>query len=451
MHLQRWNVIVGLLTVTSIGESSARAQEAITLTQPTPIEMMTTTESTPPPSPPAPFEGGLFERSQLTGDWFGARTRLFENGVQFRGNWTQFLGEVGSGGTNNNGTYGAKLNYFLNIDGEKAGLWKGFFIDMHAETIYGNSTNFRTGSLLPTNTAMLFPDNQPNTALTGLKFTQALSENFAVFFGKINTLDEDRLQYAGGGAGITSFMNTGLAFNAVPLRAIPYTTLGAGFAILKDLEPVFTFSVLDAQYATTTSGLNNLFSFGKIFAAEATLPTNFFDKPGHIKAGGVYSTRNYSSLDLTSYAIIPPADGGLQIVPARKNGTWSVYGSIDQAIWVSPCDPKRSWGFFAQGGASDPVTSPINTFWKFGIGGASPFREGDTFGIGYYYVDLSGPLQDSFRRGRVQLGDEQGFEAYYDFAVTPWFHLAPDLQIINPTRERISDATVYGLRARLDF
>jgi porin len=38
-----------------------------------------------------------------------------------------------------------------------------------------------------------------------------------------------------------------------------------------------------------------------------------------------------------------------------------------------------------------------------------------------------------------------------NIAVTPWFQLTPDLQVIDPFREEVDTAVVLGVRGRLDF
>jgi len=60
---------------------------------------------------------------------------------------------------------------------------------------------------------------------------------------------------------------------------------------------------------------------------------------------------------------------------------------------------------------------------------------------------------------RSFLRDEWGFELFYNVALTPWFLLTPDLQVIGPSqkqqtvglfgRESVSTATVVGLRLQL--
>lgn len=144
-----------------------------------------------PPAPPNPYLGDAMTRLRASGDWFGTRSALADRGLTFDLFATQFHQGVARGGREQDFEYGGKLDYLLNVDGQKLGLWQGFFVGLHAETRYGQSTNEIDGALTPSNISLTFPRPDSNiTSLTGLKFTQALSENFALYFGKINTLDE---------------------------------------------------------------------------------------------------------------------------------------------------------------------------------------------------------------------------------------------------------------------
>ena len=59
----------------------------------------------------------------------------------------------------------------------------------------------------------------------------------------------------------------------------------------------------------------------------------------------------------------------------------------------------------------------------------------------------------------VPINSDQALEFFYNVAVTPWFRLTPDLQVLVPARERtlppgataIDTAVVLGLRAKIDF
>jgi hypothetical protein len=100
--------------------------------------------------------------------------------------------------------------------------------------------------------------------------------------------------------------------------------------------------------------------------------------------------------------------------------------------------------------------------------GIVPGRPHDRFGIGLYYSDVKSPEFRGLLQTRRFLRDEYGFEAFYNFALTPWLQLTPDLQIVRGaqkekitigsgplglpiiTRRRsIGTATIVGLRLRM--
>ena len=84
---------------------------------------------------------------------------------------------------------------------------------------------------------------------------------------------------------------------------------------------------------------------------------------------------------------------------------------------------------------------------SFGVGGTSPLpgREADRFGIGWYYGGASSELGPFFNPD-----DGTGVELFYNCAVTPWFQLTPNLQVINGGVPNSDTAVIVGLRANLD-
>jgi porin len=101
----------------------------------------------------------------------------------------------------------------------------------------------------------------------------------------------------------------------------------------------------------------------------------------------------------------------------------------------------------------------MHFFFSFGVGGKGiiPGRPLDRFGIGYYYIDVKSPKFTGPLAGdRSFLRDEYGFEAFYNFAITPWMQLTPDIQVIRPaqkeiiaTGKEVGTATVLGFRLQL--
>lgn len=456
---------VALSLVATLAGSLARAADPATTELPialdptvAPTEPATQQYVVPAPAPYAsPFDGNLWERPYLLGSAGGARDGLAGQGVMVNVSSTQFYQGVSNGGVRQGFEYSGRMDYLVNVDGEKAGLWKGLFVTLHGETRYGNTINSDTGAIMPANAGMLFPlPDGTVTALTGVKFTQALSENFITFAGKINTLDDLKQPFAGG-RGVDAFMNMGLAFPVAAARTVPYSTLGAGFAVLQGMQPVFTFMVLDTNNRPTTSGFESFFNNGATLLAKLEVPVTLFDAPGHQGFWGTYSSGKYNDLSPTAY--FNPVTGPF-LVSGQDTGSWSLFYSADQALFVDACNPKRSWGLFTNIGLADDGPSPVRWSANVGLGGSSPWvtRPLDTFGVGYSFVAYSGPVQ-TLAPTLLPIRNDHAVELFYNYAVTPWFRLTPDLQILVPARERtlppgaqtIDTALVLGLRAKLDF
>jgi porin len=410
----------------------------------TPTAAVETPEAVSPP-----FGGPIWERNKLTGDWNVRRYLLWESGITLDVSTTQFYQGVASGGLEQEFRYGGRDDYFFNVDGEKIGLWKGFFVNLHGESRYGESANFLTGALSPVNELLLVPAEKGYVpALTGVKFVQFLSENIEVFFGKIN-LFFDIGQPLTGAAVLDGFLNTSLIFHTILARTLPYSSFGAGFVYLKDKNPVFVLSVYDTNSTPTTTGFQSFFNNGVLIYPILNLPTHFFGLPGHQGLQGTYSSGKYTNLSPSPY--LDPLNG-LVFASPPKAGSWALAYNFDQALQVAPDDPKRVWGVFGGLAIADDNPNPIQWYASAGISGASPIpvRKRDTFGIGYFHLGISGPLKQS-AQPFSPLGNEDGLELYYNARITPWFQMTPDLQVINPFEQQAKTALVLGLRGKLDF
>jgi porin len=110
----------------------------------------------------------------------------------------------------------------------------------------------------------------------------------------------------------------------------------------------------------------------------------------------------------------------------------------------------------------------MKIFGSFGVGGKGVFesRPLDQFGLGYYFINIASPTIQGPLQTRSFLRDEHGFEAYYNFAITPWLKLTPDIQIVRgaqkhkftlsplpaiDSKKSIRTATTLGLRVQMVF
>jgi porin len=399
--------------------------------------------------PAGPAYGGCWrERTKLTGDWCGRRTCWAENGVTADLDHTYFYFGVADGGLEQNSKFGGHGDYLFNFDLGKLGVQEGLFLKIRAEHRFGESISRDTGTLLPPTVAADLPlPFSEDLYLTNFLFTQALSENFALFAGKMDILDGDANDFAHG-RGKTQFSNLAFVANPIALRtANVYSTLGAGFVVLQDLQPLFTFSVLNATDTTRTIGFEDLFENGATVLGELRVPTYFFGMPGHQLVGGLWTSRNIVSLGQDPWVILP------DVPIARQSDAWSAYWNFDQYLSLYSDSPTAGWGVFGRWGVADDNSNPLEWFLSFGIGGNSPLcgREADTFGIGYYYAATSDELGPLVQTLLGPIGDGQGVELFYNYQVAPWVHLTPDLQVLDPARDNVDTALVLGLRGKIDF
>jgi porin len=94
--------------------------------------------------------------------------------------------------------------------------------------------------------------------------------------------------------------------------------------------------------------------------------------------------------------------------------------------------------------------NPVKFFASGGLGGRGviPGRDNDTFGVGYFYQDIvTSRLAD-----RLGFEDNsQGFEAYYNFAISPSSFLTSDIQVLDAPFTELDTAVVLGMRLKIVF
>ncbi len=398
-----------------------------------------------------PTLSALSESPTLLGDLGGLRPTLGESGIKVDlSNTLTYQGVTSGGRGDHSFQFGGRNDYYVTMDAHKLGLQEGLFINLHGETRYGEGLLGKTGALSPSNTALLFPQADDTfTALTEVKFTQFLNEHVAVFAGQINFVDGYSNPFAAG-KGQTQFMNTAFCLPPIFGGTIPvYSALGTGFAILHGAEPIFSLMVVDPVNHAGRSGFDDAFSNGVGLFANVHIPVTIAQRPGHHDVFFAWSNRTATALDDVVY--VEPPEGPLLLFQ-QITGSWTLMYGFDQYLVVDPHDPKRGWGVFGQAAISDGNPNPIRGSLIAGIGGSSPLpsRPLDTFGLGYYYFQTSTDLKSTLAPV-VSLGNEHGVELYYNIGVTKWFHITPDIQWIEPSRQRSDAAVVVGVRTKVDF
>lgn len=396
------------------------------------------------------YKGDIWKRPALTGDWGGARTNMAAKGLTLSVNNVTTFQSVIDGGKDEGSEIGGSLDYELHMDFQKMGLWPGAFVRLYGETQYGNFINSRTGAALAANLDGLLPlVDEDKTTLTGAVFYQFLSESIALFLGKIDTLDGDLNEFAHG-RGNDQFLNQNLVFNPVTLRTTPVAAFGGGLlAILPGENNILNVAVLDPSGQPDEWDLGDAFEDGTLMSGEMRLEVNPFGLKGHQTFGVTYSTKDFSLIDQNRRLLLLNLirTGGLSL--AKEDDSWSFYYNFDQYVYTEEDDPEQGFGFFGRYGLADDKTSPIEQFYSIGVGGKGiiPGRDKDTFGVGYYYVELSDKLPGVFDA----LDDGQGLEIFYNVEVAPWLHVTPDFQIMDSGLETNDTAYVFGLRVKIEL
>ena len=401
-------------------------------------------ETTPPITPSAP---GLMERDTLGGDWGGLRPLLKEHGITFQPRLTQFYQGMNSGEGDTGSKYGGKADLLLNSDLSKLGSWKGLSLTVHGEYNFGESVNGRGGTLIPVNTALMFPGIRGSDRydVSAFFFTQTFGDSVSLKAGKINLIDLSASKPFQGGGGYDSFWN--LTFAAPPSGTVPAYLLAAMLSVRTELA-TFGFWVYDPTSVVNKSVFDKPFRDGVTLRGSVEFNVSIAGREGHQGFVATYSTKNGTDWGTVDDLQLPPEDRG---AVGTKNDRHYFGYTFNQYLYQSKENPKEGFGLFGQFGVSDGNPNPLHYSGFVGVGGTGliPGRRRDNWGVGYYYDGLSNDLRHSLESVQ-RIRDEQGWEFFYNFAVTPWLTLGGDLQIITPSLAR--DTAVFsGLRTVVRF
>ena len=403
------------------------------------------------------------QRTHLTGDWGGARTRLAQHGIIVDFQVTQFYQGVVDGALDSGMKYGVKGDYYFTFLGEPLGLWKGLIVNAHLETRAGDDVNALTG-LSPANANMLMPDSGDTTALTQLIAIQMVSKQVGVITGKLNAFDFVDMVFHTG-RGVDGFMNTSLV---LPIGLGGTLTTGLPLAFLlkfKGKEVQGFAGAYDPNNCATTSCLDPLLDDGPAYAAFWKFYHGSGDvgpRSSYTSFGGTYSTKEYTVVDPQSLAFVPGQ--GLSLTQTQQS--WSIFSVLNYQLWADTSNPNRAVNFRGMYTITDGEANAIKWTATAALETNGPIRgrDKDTFGVGYFHNELSssfkntvGPLLSvaatvvNRERTRIAIEDTDGFEAYYVAQLTPWFALTGDLQVITETLSSEDTKLVTGLRANLTF
>lgn len=408
-------------------------------------------EESPSAAASEPFN--LLTAKRMTGDWFGLRTDLEDIGFTFSPRlYTNYQGNF-SGGENTAGAHEipGRFDYNFELDLNKMVKLPGATFFFRLRQQWENSIVDDVGS--DSEPYPPFGDNfygDPNCIIVHKwHYRQRLfDDRLEIRLGKIDATDYiDTNEYAN--SSFTQFSNTFLenAPNVPGERG-----LGAVVTIWPTDWLYFVAMAVDPDNVDTKTGFDTAFHGPAHFVASwelGLLPAELFKGagtlPGHYRVGWWMRPGESEIFKDTLDGMLPSE--------SRWNDV-GFYFNMDQVLWKEndkPDDTQGLAGFMRYSYAHGDVNR-YSHFWSLGLvyQGLIPTRDNDLLALGFAQAVTSSQYRDAIDA----LADcESVYEMYYEIEVTPWFKIAPDIQVItNPGgRSDARDAFVGGLRVNVIF
>jgi porin len=437
------------------------------------------------------FLDGATRSSALLGDMWGLRTSLSRYGISLAIQETsEYLGNT-TGGVQKGFQYDGLTQVLAQLNTQRAFGYYGGLLNVSALQIHGQNLSANNLATLQTASGI---ESDRATRLWELWYDQKF-------------LDEDRLDVKVGQQSLDQefmvstnalvFVNTMFGWPMLPSAdmpgggpAYPLSALGARFSArpvngVTLLGGVFNGSPVRNDNGTDPQLQNahgTSFPLGGGTLSIVELQYSYPALGGMVEAdespplgwtyrlGAWYNTRQFADqrVDQAGLSLADPASSGN---PLMHHGDYAIYAVADRLVWRDALDPNRTVSVFAR--VMDTplkdrnlIDYSVNAGFVF----HSPFRyrTDDTFdvGMGYAHVSKQAAALDrdtnafSGTAGPVR-GGETFVEVTYQYQVTPWLQLQPDVQYVfnpgagiadpnNPV-QRIRNELVLGLRANISF
>jgi len=399
--------------------------------------------------------GSITERTQLTNDWGGTRTKWARNGVFWNLYNTTAYQQI-SGGLTPGDAIINNTELSLDLDTGRLGWWSGGLFHLAVEARIGsdNSKVYGAGTLTPTYYGAVLPQpGKDNDVLFTNLFLQQVFGKAGMIAGVIPGLYvPDRTMF---GDDWRHFFGN-YAFNETPLfpqfSNQQTTTLTGTYRPNEKLN--FSLGVYDAN--TDVTDISKDF-FDEIYIyGQGTYNYEASGLPGQVLVGALWS--NQEKLNLRDPISISMAGAGAP--PTTRPGTTNLTGNtkdssgfvnanFSQYLYIKTAperrkdimamgEPLRGVGIFGRIGYAPPETVAITKHFSLALlaHGLVDARPNDSFGIGVSYNELSGDLKNgvrAFSGGDISIDDESVIEVFYDVGITPAISLNTSYQHVwNP-------------------
>lgn len=381
---------------------------------------------TPAPHSEHPLVKKALPRTQLTGDWGGARTNLDRCGIDLNASVIGVPAVDLGGGKKRGFAMEYLFDANFRLKSEPLLHYSGgyFYADFQAHRGV-NPTTKLVGSVVQVDDPV---DAYNFTQLSELWYQQKFSQGrLWIKVGKSDAITEfDNSVIA------SAFLNAGIAeiSSLVFFPTYPDPAMGAVVSVQPLHGLSLTAAVFDGSLAegihTGQRGPDRFFdhlSSHVYLIGEADANWNFFGLPGMLGVGG-WGIR----------AHMKQFDGD------PKRVTSGAYFLANQSFWHSR---DTDLSLFVQGGFASPEISPVRRT----IAGGMLWRRQDSFGLAMQSSVLSHEPGSGFTKHA-----ETAIEIFYKCTPLLWLALQPDLQyIIHPGGKGAANAVVAILQTTIAF
>jgi porin len=413
----------------------------------------------------------LWPRMETLG---GSRSALARAGVGFGATYIiEVLGNP-SGGVKQSARQDSLLDVYMDVDMEKMIGWKGLCFHANGFQIQGTSIS---GENLFSIVSASDIEAFPSTRLDEFWFEQTmLKDKVSVRFGALAVDTEFLIADSAGAFIANTFGWTTISSDNLPFGGpiYPFATPGVFVAVEPNDRFKLMIDVNDDNPAggcpegldpgqCNESGLEFKLDDPPLLLVEADYSYNKnAGLPGTVKLGGWYDFGKFADQRLDVHRHLRGITGA---DPLLHNGTYALYGVIDQLIYqLSGAKEGTGISVFARAVVSPADRNQVDAYFDTGIvfTGMLPRRPNDVLGIGFAYTGISADASAFDRDSGLSVirNHELLLEISYTAEIVPGWTLQPDLEYIwNPGghipddsgNRTIENAIVMGVRTTISF
>jgi porin len=399
-----------------------------------------------------------YEQKTMTGDWGGARTSLEDAGIDFHISLLGQAGAVVAGGKREGNDYAQQVTAGADFDlgklvGDQGGTFRFYVNDRVGRNLSGDFT----GSKL----------EQLGVYGAGENFRLLNASYEQKWFG-------DRLDT------MVGYYSLGNEFGSTPLlcdflsngfcahdQSLPNDsgwldgpTASWGGRVKYSIDPslyietgIFESNPLLVSHSNYGWHLGFQGATGSIVPVEIGKTIKFGNSNlvGHYKIGGYYDDSEVADAEYGSKKM--------------RRGRYGGYILADQMVYAFDSSGKRGVIAFAQATINDKRTALIDSYFTAGVIVQGPFasRPMDNIAFGWVKANVNTRKLNAEYAVLAKAGDtgfalepaEEDFELDYNFQVTPWLKLTPDVQYsLNPgafSYKRYQDAWIVAGQFLVSF